>query len=99
MVTKPLRTSFNRFPIQFFHLSLSFYQQKKINEGLQKNFTNFINEYRINAVIRHFENPDYNNITLLGIAYDCGFNSKTTFNRVFKKLTNKTPLEYKKSIS
>lgn len=69
-----------------------------INEGLNKSFSDFINEYRIEAVIKRFEDPDYINITLLGIAYDCGFNSKTTFNRVFKKTTGKTPLQYKKLI-
>nr|WP_321236219.1 AraC family transcriptional regulator [uncultured Psychroserpens sp.] len=69
-----------------------------INEGLDKSFSDFINEYRIKAVINRLEDSDYANITLLGIAYDCGFNSKTTFNRVFKKTTGKTPLQYKKLV-
>lgn len=66
-----------------------------INEGLHKSFTNLINEYRIEAVIKKLNNPQYDHITLLGKALDSGFNSKSTFNRVFKKVTGKTPAEYK----
>lgn len=69
-----------------------------IHVGFNKNFNDFINDYRVKAVKLHLKNPNYNNITLLGIAYDCGFNAKTTFNRVFKKHTGKTPLQYKRSI-
>ena len=41
------------------------------------------------------KDPACDRITLLGIAYDCGFNSKTTFNRAFKQITGKSPVEYK----
>lgn len=68
-----------------------------INVGLSKSFSDFVNEYRTEAVISKLNNPKYNNITLLGIAFDSGFNSKTTFNRVFKKTTGKTPAAYKSS--
>jgi AraC-like DNA-binding protein len=71
---------------------------KIINEGLDKNFSDFINEYRINAFIDKLDSDKYNNITLLGISFECGFNSKTTFNRVFKNIKGITPLNYKKSI-
>ncbi|MDB4292537.1 helix-turn-helix domain-containing protein [Maribacter sp.] len=70
-----------------------------INEGLNKSFSDFVNEYRINAVIEKLSNTDYANITVLGMAYDSGFNSKTTFNRAFKKLTGKTPVAYKEKLS
>lgn len=71
---------------------------KIINDGLVKNFSDFINDYRVNAVIDRLKDSKYDNITLLGISFECGFNSKTTFNRVFKNITGKTPIAFKKSI-
>jgi len=71
---------------------------KVINEGLNKSFSDFVNEYRVNAIIEKLHSDDYNHITLLGLSYECGFNSKTTFNRVFKNIKGMTPLQYKKSI-
>jgi len=69
-----------------------------INEGLNKSFSDFVNEYRIHAVIKKLNDPEYSNITVLGMAYDSGFNSKTTFNRAFKKLTGRTPISYKEQL-
>lgn len=69
-----------------------------INEGTQKNFSDFINEYRIHTVIEKIKNPSYKKITLIGIAHESGFNSKTSFYRTFKKFTNKTPSDYLKSL-
>jgi len=71
---------------------------KVINEGICKSFSEFINEYRVKAVIEKLNDPAYSQITLLGISFECGFNSKTTFNRVFKNITGKTPFAYKKSV-
>ncbi len=71
---------------------------KIINEGLQKSFSDFVNEYRVNAVTLKLNDPNYDHITLLGIGFDCGFSSKATFNRVFKKNIGKTPREYKDSL-
>ena len=67
---------------------------KAINQGFQMNFNDFINNYRIEAVKKMFANGEHKKSTLLGIAYDCGFNSKATFNRAFKKNTNYSPKEY-----
>jgi AraC-like DNA-binding protein len=67
---------------------------KTINQGFQLNFNDCINNYRIEAVKNKFANGEHKKSTLLGIAYDCGFNSKATFNRAFKKNTGKTPKEY-----
>jgi AraC-like DNA-binding protein len=67
---------------------------KAINQGFQMNFNDFINNYRIEAVKIMFANGEHKKSTLLGIAYDCGFNSKATFNRAFKKNTNYSPKEY-----
>jgi AraC-like DNA-binding protein len=67
---------------------------KTINQGFQMNFNDCINNYRIEAVKIKFQNGEHKRSTLLGIAYDCGFNSKATFNRAFKKNTTKTPKEF-----
>jgi AraC-like DNA-binding protein len=71
---------------------------KIINDGLGKKFSDFVNEYRVHAIIDKLNSNEYDNITLLGISFECGFNSKTTFNRVFKTIKGVTPIEYKKSI-
>ncbi len=71
---------------------------KTINQGFQMNFNDCINKYRIEAVKIRFVNGEHKNSTLLGIAFDSGFNSKATFNRAFKKNTGKTPKEYIETI-
>jgi AraC-like DNA-binding protein len=71
---------------------------KTINQGFQMNFNDCINNYRIEAVKNSFANGEHKKTTLLGIAYDCGFNSKATFNRAFKKNTGKTPKEFLESL-
>lgn len=67
---------------------------KAINQGFQMNFNDFINNYRIEAVKEKFYNSEHKKSTLLGIAFDCGFNSKATFNRAFKKNTRISPREF-----
>ncbi|MDI5886896.1 helix-turn-helix domain-containing protein [Flavobacterium yafengii] len=67
---------------------------KTINQGFQMNFNDCINNYRIEAVKNSFTNGEQKKSTLLGIAFDNGFNSKATFNRSFKKNTGKTPKEF-----
>jgi len=66
-----------------------------LNEKHKKNFFTFINEYRVKEVIARFSDPKNNNFTILGIAYDSGFNSKTSFNFIFKSQTGMTPSEYR----
>ncbi|MBV6655045.1 MAG: AraC family transcriptional regulator, partial [Mameliella sp.] len=66
-----------------------------INSCLGKNFHDFVNEYRIEEVKRRILDPAYDHWSLLGIALDCGFNSKSTFNRIFKKFTGYTPRAFK----
>ena len=70
-----------------------------INEVHGKNFFNFINEYRVNEVKRKIQDPAYDNYSLLGIAYESGFNSKSAFNRVFKNITGQTPSQFRDSLS
>jgi putative ABC transport system permease protein len=65
-----------------------------INLALNKNFHEFINEYRVREVTRKMKNPANARLTLLGIAFDAGFNSKATFNRTFKQIIGKNPAEY-----
>jgi AraC-like DNA-binding protein len=67
-----------------------------INNGFQKNFYHFINGYRIEECKRILENSDDESVNMLGIAYDSGFNSKTTFNTAFKAYTGVSPTEYNK---
>ena len=68
-----------------------------INDQLGKSFFELINSYRVDEVKQRFFEPKYSNLTLLGIAMECGFNSKASFNRIFKQLTNQTPTEYIKT--
>jgi AraC-like DNA-binding protein len=64
---------------------------KVINRGYRLNFNDFVNNYRIEAVKEKLKAGEQKTQTLLGIAYDCGFNSKATFNRAFKKVTGTSP--------
>ena len=70
-----------------------------INSGQQKNFYKLINEFRVEEVKKKLLNPNFKHYTVLGVGLDCGFNSKTSFNRIFKEETGLTPSEYKKANS
>jgi AraC-like DNA-binding protein len=65
-----------------------------INAGYGQNFNDFINEYRVNALMDKLRAGEHRNQTLLGIAFDCGFNSKATFNRAFRKKTGLSPKDW-----
>lgn len=67
-----------------------------INNGFGKNFNDFVNEFRINEVKEKLKTAD--DSTLLGVAFDCGFNSKATFNRAFKKFTGVSPKEFQETM-
>lgn len=67
-----------------------------INESLSKNFKDFINQYRVEFFKRIAKDPNNSHISMLGLAYDSGFNSKTGFYNTFKKATNMTPSKYLK---
>ncbi|WP_350285697.1 helix-turn-helix domain-containing protein [uncultured Croceitalea sp.] len=68
-----------------------------INSGFKMNFNDFVNKYRVEAFKEKLLKEEYKKLSLLGIAFECGFNSKATFNRVFKKLTHASPTEYLKT--
>ncbi len=65
-----------------------------INQLLEKNFYQFVNDYRIEEFKSKVIDASNNHLTLLGIAQESGFSSKATFNRVFKANTGLTPKEY-----
>jgi len=70
-----------------------------INQNADQNFFNFINSFRTKAVIESLENGIHKEQTLLSIAFSSGFNSKASFNRAFKKMTQQTPSNYIKQIN
>lgn len=62
-----------------------------------QNFYDYINTYRVEEAKKQLKDSRNSNLTILSIAFDCGFNSKTAFNRAFKQKTNQTPSEYRSS--
>lgn len=62
------------------------------------NFNDYLNKYRINAVVTELEQKTFNTKTLEAISSECGFNSRATFIRAFKKEKGSTPTEFIKSI-
>jgi AraC-like DNA-binding protein len=67
-----------------------------IHTGLNQNFYDFINTCRIEEIKKRIHDEQHKNFTLLAIALDSGFNSKSVFNAAFKKHTDMTPKEYKR---
>lgn len=67
-----------------------------INSYENKNFYDYINSLRIEEFKRIVNLPDNKQYTLLSLAFECGFNAKTSFNRNFKKITGQSPSEYLK---
>jgi len=70
------------------------YLSQIINEREGKNFYDFVNTFRLEEFKRLIAFPKNQQLTLLSLAFDCGFNSKSSFNRFFKKATGQTPSEY-----
>ncbi len=71
---------------------------RTINAGFGMNFNDFVNSYRIARFKEHLKQGDHHNHSLLGLAYESGFNSKATFNRVFQKLEGNSPSSYLNSL-
>ncbi len=67
---------------------------KIVNQGFGMSFNDYINQFRVNAVINLLRKGEHKKQTLLGIAFDSGFNSKATFNRAFKKMTGLSPKDW-----
>lgn len=66
-----------------------------INQAYDKKFSDFINSYRLVEAKKLLLSDSYKHLTILAIAHDSGFNSKSTFNAVFKKSENMTPSEFR----
>jgi AraC-like DNA-binding protein len=69
-----------------------------INEHMGMNFYHLVNDYRVNEVKERLKTEDLKQLTILALAFDSGFNSKSSFNTIFKEKTGQTPSEYLKSL-
>lgn len=67
---------------------------RHINSGFQQSFNDFVNTYRVDEVKRRLTSENLERLTIMGIALDSGFNSKTTFNRIFKEFTGVSPSDF-----
>tara|TARA_R110002049_G_scaffold162196_1_gene327848 strand:+ start:1153 stop:2283 length:1131 start_codon:yes stop_codon:yes gene_type:complete len=73
-----------------------YYITQSLNETLGKNFYTYVNEFRVKEAKQRLLDPKNDHLTVLGIGFESGFNSKSTFYSIFKKYTGKSPSEYKK---
>jgi AraC-like DNA-binding protein len=73
----------------------SYQVSQALNEGMKKNFYDVVNNYRVEDAKRLLLDEKSRNYTILSIGFEAGFNSKTTFNTVFKKFTGTTPTEFR----
>ncbi len=69
-----------------------------LNLHLKQNYYTFINRYRVEEVCERMKMIEYTKENILTIAFEVGFNSKTTFNTTFKRIIGKTPREYRESL-
>ncbi|WP_430814667.1 helix-turn-helix domain-containing protein [Carboxylicivirga sp. RSCT41] len=70
-----------------------------INKGYNENFFQFVNRFRVEKAKLMLADNENNKLSILGVAFESGFSSKTSFNTTFKKMTELTPSEYKKKCS
>ena len=70
-----------------------------INSGTGENFYMFINKYRVEEVKRQLANSEKSHYTILAIAFESGFPSKSSFHNIFKKFTGITPMEFRNSLT
>lgn len=68
-----------------------------LNNGYGQNFNQFVNAYRVTLAKELLLSEKHAHLSILGIAFEAGFNSKTTFNTTFKKATGVSPSDWKKS--
>lgn len=73
----------------------SYQVSQTLNDGMKKNFYDLVNSYRVEEAKRLLIDPGNLNYTILSVGFEAGFNSKTTFNTVFKKFTGLTPTEFR----
>lgn len=68
-----------------------------INEHMQQNFSDYINSYRVKYAMNLLTDPLLKEKTILWVLFEAGFNSKSSFNTIFKKVVGCTPAEYRKN--
>lgn len=68
-----------------------------INEGFSENFFQFINKYRVEEAKKLLLSEKYTHLNILGLAFESGFGSKSTFNATFKKMTGQSPSDFQKN--
>lgn len=73
----------------------SYHLSQTINQKLDQSFAHFINHYRLKDVQIMLSDPDYDDLPILQIAYEAGFNNRTTFYKAFKKHFGVLPTEYR----
>ncbi|MEL7532740.1 MAG: helix-turn-helix domain-containing protein [Bacteroidota bacterium] len=73
------------------------YLSQIINEKEGKSFFDFVNHYRVETVKQRLISPDFKHYSIMGIALECGFNTKSTFYSVFKQFAGMTPAAYQKT--
>lgn len=71
---------------------------KVVNQGYKSSFNDMVNAYRVAAMKEKLIQKEHHRQTLLAIAFECGFNSKATFNRAFQRHTGQSPRDFTKSI-
>ncbi|MDG5491302.1 helix-turn-helix domain-containing protein [Psychroserpens sp. SPM9] len=74
------------------------YVSQLLNLGFQKNFSEYVNTFRVEEFKERVLLEENKSLTIMAVAYDSGFNSKTVFNTFFKKLVGMTPNDYRKSL-
>ena len=62
---------------------------------LNQSFPEFINKFRVEESKIRLKDPQYDHQTIASVAYDCGFNSLSSFNNAFKKFEKKTPSQFR----
>lgn len=79
----------NQLNIKSYLLSQSIKQRNGLS------FRSYVNNFRVDDVMKKLQNPNFDHLTLLGVAYEAGFNSEASFYRIFKKTTGQSPNSYK----
>jgi AraC-like DNA-binding protein len=74
------------------------YLSRIINEISGYNFADFINSYRVDKTCQLIATPEFKKQSILELAFEAGFNSKTTFNKAFKKFTGEVPSAYRRRV-
>ena len=72
------------------------YLSRIINSELNTSFPDYLNSLRVNEAKKYLINPEFSNYTIVAIGLEAGFNSRSSFYNVFKKVTGKTPMAFQK---